>query len=217
VVLVHGLSGSWRWWRGIVPVLAARHSVHVVDLPRFGPVWPGRLRIADAVGWLTLWLEASGLGPAAVAGHSLGGLLTARVAAQRPRLVARLVLVAPAGIPLGRPVLGYALPLLEALRAAAPEFRRVLVADALRAGPAALLAGGLHATRADVRRELASLTAPTLILWGGRDPVLPARLAEEWQRRLPHAEVTLVPDAGHVPMVDAPDAVAEALLAFLAQ
>jgi pimeloyl-ACP methyl ester carboxylesterase len=215
LVLVHGLAGSWRWWGGVVPALSQGHAVHLVDLPRFGPLWPGRLRVADAADWLLGWLDAAGLREATVVGHSLGGLLTARAASRRPDLVARLVLVAPAGIPSGRAALGYGLPILEALRTATPAFRRVLLADAVRAGPAALLAGGLHATRADVRAELAGLGTPTLIVWGGRDPVLPARLAARWQECLPHAEVTLLPDAGHVPMVDAPDGVADALLAFL--
>ena len=217
VVLVHGLAGSWRWWREVIPPLAERHTVHVVDLPRFALVRPGRFRVAGAADWLALWLQASGSAGATVVGHSLGGLLTAQLAARKPDLVRRLVLVAPAGIPFGRPTIGYGLPLFEALRTAAPHFRRVLIADAARAGPATLLTGGLHATRSDVRRELASISAPTLILWGGRDPVLPATLAEQWQLRLPHAEVTMLPDAGHVPMVDAPEAVADALRAFLAE
>jgi pimeloyl-ACP methyl ester carboxylesterase len=217
LVLVHGLAGSWRWWGGVVPALSEGHAVHLVDLPRFGRVWPGRLRVGDAADWLLAWLDAAGLRDATVVGHSLGGLLTARAASRRPDLVSRLVLVAPAGIPSGRAALGYGVPILKALRTATPAFRRVLVADAARAGPAALLAGGLHATRADVRDELAGLRTPTLIVWGGRDPVLPARLAASWQECLPYAEVTLVPDAGHVPMVDAPGAVADALLAFLGE
>lgn len=217
LVLVHGLAGSWRWWDGVLPALAERHRVHLVDLPRFGAIRPRRLRPRNAADWLALWLEAAGIDAAAVVGHSLGGLLTARMAAKRPDLVTRLVLVAPAGIPFGRRAVGYGGALAEAFRTAAPEFRRLLVADAVRAGPAALLTGGLHATRADIREELAGITVPTLILWGGRDPVLPVRLAEEWRRSLPRADVSLLPSAGHVPMADEPRAVADALLGFLAE
>ena len=36
LVLVHGLAGSWRWWRPLLPLLAAERTVHAVDLPGFG-------------------------------------------------------------------------------------------------------------------------------------------------------------------------------------
>lgn len=40
VVLVHGLSGSWRWWQPVLEPLAERRRVHVLDLPRLGPRLP---------------------------------------------------------------------------------------------------------------------------------------------------------------------------------
>ena len=209
VLLVHGLSGSWRWWRPVLPALAREHAVHLVDVPRFAAL--ARFGPADAAAWLARFVEAAARGPVAAVGHSLGGLLTAQLAARRPDLVERLALVGPTGIPSGRGLLGHALPLLAALRRAPVH----VVVDAVRAGPESLLRGALYATGRDLRPDLGAIEAPTLLLWGERDPLVPARLAEEWRRGLPDARLTVLPGAGHVPMFDAPGALAGALLAFL--
>jgi pimeloyl-ACP methyl ester carboxylesterase len=209
LVLVHGLSGSWRWWRPVLPALAEGHAVHLVDVPRFAAL--ARFRPGDAAAWLGRFLETAVGGAAALVGHSLGGLLAAQLAARRPELVERLALVGPTGVPSGRGLLGHGLPLLAALRRAPAH----VVGDALRAGPGSLLRGALYATGHDLRPSLGSIDVPTLLLWGERDPLVPPRLAEEWRAELPDARLVVLPGAGHVPMFEAPGAVAAALLAFL--
>ncbi|MFL5337737.1 MAG: alpha/beta fold hydrolase, partial [Geminicoccaceae bacterium] len=62
--------------------------------------------------------------------------------------------------------------------------------------------------------ELGQLPAPAMILWGGRDTWFPSRLAHEYARRLPHAEVRLLDDAGHWPWLDEPGAI-DTVAAFL--
>src|SRR3712207_5983942 len=72
LVLVHGLSGSSRWWQPVLAPLAERHEVHLVDLPRASRI--ARSHGGDSVAWLARWLDAADTGAAAVVGHSLGGL-----------------------------------------------------------------------------------------------------------------------------------------------
>jgi pimeloyl-ACP methyl ester carboxylesterase len=80
LVLVHGLAGSWRWWSPVLGPLAARRRVYVVNLPRLRhPV-----RAALLSKWLARWLDAAGLDYLELAGHSLGGLVAAELAATRP-------------------------------------------------------------------------------------------------------------------------------------
>jgi pimeloyl-ACP methyl ester carboxylesterase len=62
--------------------------------------------------------------------------------------------------------------------------------------------------------RLASLTMPALIVWGERDPWLPVALADEYARRLPHAELRIAPNAGHWPWLDDPGLI-EAITDFL--
>jgi pimeloyl-ACP methyl ester carboxylesterase len=118
VVLVHGLSGSTRWWSRNVSDIAKRYRIYLVDLPGFGKMH--RLRrqfvLTEAADWLSEWMNAVGLERTHLVGHSMGGYICLRLAARRPAAVRRLVLVAPAGVPTGRSMVGYIGPLLGAAR-----------------------------------------------------------------------------------------------------
>jgi pimeloyl-ACP methyl ester carboxylesterase len=209
VVLVHGLAGSWRWWSDVWPALARRRTVYLLDLPHLR-----RRQSAEALSaWLGRWIEAVGLDDVDIVGHSLGGLVAAEVAAARPQRVRRLVLVAPAGIPCGLSYVKRGVRLVETLydvRSRLPT----IVGDALRTSPLALVRGAVFASDRDLRAELAAVHAPTLIVWGERDRLTPARVAGEWQRLLPLSRVVLLP-CGHVPMWEVPDELSACVLAFL--
>jgi pimeloyl-ACP methyl ester carboxylesterase len=206
-VLVHGLAGSSRWWRDVAPALALEHAVHLVDLPRWQAYDPDDLvdRIAR---------RFADLSPAAYIGHSLGGLLSVRLAARHPETVDRLVLVAPAGIP-GRSPLGSVLPLASALLHAGPFFLPRLALDTLRSGPANVLVAAARLLADDVRPDLTAVKVPTLLLWGDRDPLIPPGHAQEFLDALPDAQLELIPGASHVPMLERPSAVSRAVLEFL--
>jgi pimeloyl-ACP methyl ester carboxylesterase len=210
LVIVHGLSGSWRWWSLLTDRLAERHRLHLVALPRLG-----RMRAGGLASWLGRFLEAGGIERADVVGHSLGGLVAVELAAHEPRLVRRLVLVAPAGIPCGRGVLGRSLPLFEELYDVRTHLRTI-VADGVRAGPVSIVHGVVYVWERDLRAELGAVGAPTLLVWGERDRLLPARIADEWARLLPHATLVRLP-CGHVPMWEAPDDLARCMLDFLGE
>jgi pimeloyl-ACP methyl ester carboxylesterase len=204
LVLVHGLSGSARWWRKVGDRLSERRDVHVLDVP---PIHPH-----DAPRWLVAWLDGAGIDTVDLVGHSLGGLICARAAAAAPERVRRLALIAPAGIPTGRRLVGHAAPLAASL-AQVPAYAPRIALDALRTGPA-LIRAALYAATHDLRTELGRLEAPTLLVWGERDRLVPARVAGEWLSALPDARLVRL-DAGHVPMWDAPDELAAAVLDFL--
>lgn len=205
VVLVHGLSGSWRWWSDVWPALARRRTVYLVDL--------SQLRADALSAWLGRWLDAAGLEAVDLVGHSLGGLFAAEVAAARPQLVRRLVLVSPAGIPCELSYVNRGVRLVETLYELRDRLPTI-VGDALRASPLALLSGAVFASHRDLRAELAGVHAETLIVWGEHDRLTPARVAGEWQRLLPRPRLVVLP-CGHVPMWEAPDELAACVLDFL--
>jgi pimeloyl-ACP methyl ester carboxylesterase len=210
VLVLHGLSGSWRWWTQVVELLAHRHRLHFVGLPRLG-----RVRAGELAPWLVRFLDAAGLGRPDVIGHSLGGLLAAELAAQHPSRVRRLVLVSPTGISCERGVLGRSLPLFGELldvRGRLPT----IVADALRTGPVSLVHGVAYVWERDMRSELHAVTAPTLLVWGEHDRLVPARIAEEWQELLPDSRLLRL-NCGHVPMWSAPHELAASVLDFLGE
>lgn len=209
LVLVHGLAGSWRWWEPVFDTLAERRQLHVIDLPHLHRGWG----VARVSAWLAAWLDAAGIGPADVAAHSLGGLFAAELAATEPQRVRRLVLIAPAGIPnrAGLPVQALSLArALYHLRGRLP----MIGADVVRSGPLSLTHGVVFVLQRDLRPELPAVQSPTLLVWGDYDSLVPARLAEEWERLLPHARLLRL-RCGHAPMLERPRELGAAMLAFL--
>jgi pimeloyl-ACP methyl ester carboxylesterase len=207
--LVHGLSGSWRWWAPVVEALSAHRRVHLTTLPR-----PRHAVDFDGLSaWLAGWLDAAGVERADFAGHSLGGLFAAELAAREPTRVRRLVLVAPAGISCRRGLPRRALALLDSLYRIRDQPWTV-VGDALRTGVVPLAAGVAFESHCDIRPELGLIRAPALLAWGERDRLVPVRLAEDWQRLLPRSRVVRLA-CGHVPMLEAPEQLARCMVSFL--
>jgi pimeloyl-ACP methyl ester carboxylesterase len=205
VVLVHGLAGSWRWWSPLLPSLAERRRVYVVDLPR--------LRGTELSAWLEGWLDAAELERVDLAGHSLGGLVVAELAARSPQRARRLVLVAPAGIPCGRGVIARTPPLVGALYAIRRSLPMV-AGDALRTGPLALMRGIVFVSTRDLRTLLPRVHVPTLLVWGEHDELVSIRVADEWRRHLPDVRFVGL-RCGHVPMLETPRELAAHMLHFL--
>jgi pimeloyl-ACP methyl ester carboxylesterase len=210
-VLVHGLSASWRWWSAALPFLSRDYTCHLLDLPRFS----GTVRPDAAADWLSTWADEAELRKMRLVGHSLGGAVAARLAVVRADLVEALVLVAAVGMPSRRRLAEYAWPLFATLRMTNPLFLGRIAADAVRAAPAALVRGSLYSARADISNEARCIRAPTLLLWGERDTLVPLSLAAEWQRAIPSSRLVVLPGAGHVPMVERPREFAKLLLEFL--
>ncbi len=205
IVFVHGLSASSRWWRAVLPLLGGREA-RLLDLPRFGRHFRPE-RVTD---WLAAEIEAEA--PVVLVGHSMGGLVCASLAVERPELVHALVLIAPAGAPELRSLQAYARGLVRTFLSARPGLMRTIAEDAIRTGPEALLHGALFATGSSFA---GNVSAPTLLIWGARDRLIPVELAAEWQRAIPQARLEVIDDAAHVPMVETPSVFAERLLHFL--
>lgn len=217
LVLVHGLSGSSRWWTPVLPELAKRRTVLLVDLPGFGSLGRrSRFVFSEASGWLLDWITAAEVGRPSLVGHSMGAAIAVRAAAARPDAFERLVLAAPAGL-VARPLLAHGVPFALALRHVRPRFGSVLVRDALVAGPRTLLRASFEVANADVRPDLRRVTAPTLVVVGGRDPLVPPAVAEVVRSELAGTQVVVLEEAAHVPMFDRPHEFAEAVLEFLDQ
>jgi pimeloyl-ACP methyl ester carboxylesterase len=241
-VLLHGLGTTRQIWSLVTEPLAAAHRVITLDLPGFGesaPVGDGfdLDQVTDRVARALAVHHVSA--PFDLVGHSLGGALALTLAAHRPNLVRRLVLVAPAGLqrrrtPLPGALLGPgATGLFAARRRLAalsdlPWGRRLLLAYAAADGatispgharmmveasaPAQRIAAATAViAQADLMPMLRSTSAPLGLLWGRQDRAVPLALAAEIQTARPDAELEVVEWTGHVPMVERPDAFALAL------
>lgn len=215
VILLHGLSGSVAWWGRNLAALARDFRVHAIDLVHHGGWRRSRFVLGDIAEHLAAWMPAAGLARASFVGHSMGGHIAARLAAEHPELVEKLVLVNAAALfPRTGPKLAPA-RLLRWLPTFPPLLAPILLRDALRAGPLTLWQATRDLLASDLRPNLEAITAPTLILWGDRDGLLPVELAHELHAALPSSELRIFPGAGHNPMWETPAAFNEAVRAFL--
>lgn len=219
IILIHGLSGSSRWWVRNVPSLAEHYRVYLIDLPGFGTMhrFHARFVLDEVSSWVMLWMKAVGISRANLIGHSMGGYICIWIAAHQPEVVDHLVLVSPAGIPRIRSLLGYAIPLVVALRYLTPSFFPILLYDALRAGPLTLLRAAQDLLTKDVRDCLHSIVAPTLLIWGEDDTLVPPSLGDILHQEIAHSQFMALKKAGHVGMFDQPQRFNAAVLTFLAE
>ncbi|MFN7051264.1 MAG: alpha/beta fold hydrolase [Gemmobacter sp.] len=95
VVLIHGVGLRAEAWAPQIAALAADHRVIAVDMPGHGesdPL-PEGARLPDYVSWAARVVAALDLGPVSLAGHSMGAMIAAGVAVERPDLLARVALL----------------------------------------------------------------------------------------------------------------------------
>jgi pimeloyl-ACP methyl ester carboxylesterase len=67
---------------------------------------------------------------------------------------------------------------------------------------------------ADSRKDASRVSAPTLVVWGARDRLAPSDTRAHWLLALPNAEIHVIPNAGHVPMIETPDELAAVIRSF---
>ena len=238
VVLVPGMGDLRATYRFLAPVLrAAGYRVACTDLRGHGDSDTTFTAYGDeeTAGDLTALIEALG-GPAVVVGNSMGAGAAAIVAADRPDLVAGLVLVGPfvrngptgAGkrlllrLAMARPWAASSwksyLPKLYAGRRPEDfdEYRSRVVASLRRPGYARAFSVTTRTDHDPAEARLGDIAAPTLVVMGDQDPDFPDPAAEAgWIAAALSAEVVMVPDAGHYPQSQQPEITAQAVVAFL--
>ncbi|GAB4207842.1 MAG: alpha/beta hydrolase [Roseiflexaceae bacterium] len=216
VVLIHGLSGSSRWWSQNLRALAQHHRVYALDLIGFGESRCGHpFVLSEAASIIAQWMDGIGLEQASVIGHSMGGLIAADLAADHPERIARLALVDPAAHPFDLKLFGPPSMLLQAMRYLPLNFLALLISDAYKAGPSTLLSAIFDLFTTDIRHKLGAIRAPTMLVWGEHDVLVPLSLGMKLREYLPHARFVVMKAAGHNPMMDRPEAFNRLMSDFL--
>ncbi len=215
LLLVHGLAGSGLWWKHNVDVFAQHFTVYVVELTGYGTNRAWRpLRLRAAADCLASLIASTPGDRADIVGHSMGGHISVHLAAQYPERVDRLVLAGASGL-VRSDILHMALKLPIAAWHSPLSFAPILARDALRAGPVNLLLSTLDILKDDTTEALAKITAPTLLVWGEHDVLVPPALGTAAQELLRGSELVVIDGAGHNVMWDRPDDFNRVVLQFL--
>ena len=230
VILIHGLGGSVDDWKNTLPALARNFHVVAFDLPGFGKSDKGSQHYSPTLyARLAHFLSNRYFSekPYHIVGHSMGGAIALRFAAQRPLRFQRLVLIDAAGILHPQVISKFqAGSLLErtsgvkqtrgfAERISGKILEQVdklpiLPTDIVNSslGRDVVLQGGpekiaaLELAGEDFSYAVSSVTESTLVLWGDNDLTVPLRTGKVLAARMPHARLEIIPNAGHVPMDD---------------
>ncbi|MBV8357454.1 MAG: alpha/beta fold hydrolase [Deltaproteobacteria bacterium] len=218
--------------------LSKRFTVTAPLLPGFGS--DGEEHLHEEVQKLVFWvwdlLDALEIERPLLIGHSFGGMLAAEMAATEPRRVRKLVLAAPAGLFIAEhPTLDFFAMTPEALVKAAFHDPQCEAAKALTTPPSdpaaatEAIVGRIRALAAAGRfmwpngdrglnERLYRIKAPTLLLWGESDRLIPPVYAEAFRRLLVGAasvRVQIIPAAGHALFAEQRQAALDAIINFL--
>lgn len=240
VVLIHGYTDSARDWVPLVPYLSPRLHLILVDLRGHGQSSKPdccytRLDFAYDI---KLLLDTLDIRRADIVGHSLGSIVAQTFAESWPEHTRRVVLISSTGgprpgAPPAKPAYDYAAQIRKLKEPIDPDSpfmiewwssptpvdpdflrrqRRDAAAIPLRVWLAILDQGLVDS---DLQRTLPNLTAPTLLIWGQKDPIMSEEVRQTLRQALPRAQVKVFPGLGHNPFWEDPAQCAAVINAFL--
>lgn len=236
VVLLSSGAHDRHDWDELRALLPRRFRTVAIDWPGHGESPAGHgpasaMRFADVAEEAVSKLAVDG---AILVGNSVGGFSAARLAIRRPELVKGLVIVDGGGFAGRSPLVRVFCALMSRpgfLRAIYPAFAARYMRARTDADRRAL-AFGIATTRQDpglkaltelwrsfaspehdLRSQASQITAPTLLVWGRRDPVIPLRIGRRIERMVKGSRLVAF-DSGHVPHTTDPERFAAELIGF---
>jgi triacylglycerol lipase len=233
VVIVHGVGGHKEDWQGVAAALARHHRVYAIDMLGFGESSKNGddLSMPVQASAVIALLDHEHVRRADLVGNSVGGWVTATVAANYPQRVHRLVLIDAAGFKAmfeGPPPVNFDPGNAEEMQkliditinsavAKTPGLAQHAYERYVASGEKAISAtwgkGLFQSPR--IEELFPKVKAPTLVLWGADDKLFPSALAGAFSSQITGSRAQLIPDAGHFPQIDNPAATTRAIVEFL--
>lgn len=234
LVFLHGAGGIVAG-EPILDKLAAKYHVFAPLLPGYGDSQetPALREMLDFTLHTLDVVEALGLKDPLLAGHSMGGMIAAEMAALAPGEFSRLALIAPAGLWLdAHPIadlfamLPYEMPpylfhdvemgtklMTAGLALTDPEWLKgFLVMNARQMGTAGKILFPIP--ERGLAERLYRIKAKTLLIWGASDNLIPPVYGEAFKKAIKGAQLTIIPKAGHLVTLEQPDELVGALAAL---
>ncbi|WDI32345.1 alpha/beta hydrolase [Hyphococcus flavus] len=241
VLLVHGFTHSLETWNNWTDALKSDYRVIRYDLLGHGLTGPDPLeRYApqERAAFIGDIMDALGLDSVVIAGNSLGGLAAWRFAAEQGDKVNGLILISAGAFPLnGVSDTPAEIPAaMKAYLLTAPEAGVRASAEIIYGDDSKITDGRVATMRDMIRREgngqaliksleeftlpdpaeaLSSITAPTLILWGENDVIIPIEQGRRIEELIPNARLLSYPGVGHAAQEEAPEETVADAKAFL--
>jgi pimeloyl-ACP methyl ester carboxylesterase len=242
LLMLHGFGASLHTWEPWAAALSNQFRTVRFDIPGFGLTEPdptGDYSDERSIKLLSALMDKLSIERAVLIGHSMGGKLAWMFAAKFPDRVSKLILVSPDGfesegfeygkkasVPMLVRLLPYTLPTFMVRMNLAPAYGEpsALTDDALTRYRDMMLAPGSRAAMIARMEQvelqppeplLARIQAPTLLIWGEKDAMIPVGNAKDYIKALPDSRVVTLPHAGHLPHEETADQSVITVLAFL--
>ena len=226
IVLLHGAGGSRLDWH--FRHVACGAPVIAVDLPGHGALIGefGRLTIGAYAEAVIGLLDSLHLPRVIVAGHSMGGAIALTLALDYPTRVAGLILIGtgarlrvhPAildGILREPEATARQIATLSWSAKSPPAARQQMVHRLLALPPTTLHDDFQACNHFDITDRVATIHTPTLILVGADDQMTPPKYSALLAERITGARLVVIPNAGHMVMLEQPDAVSSQINTWL--
>ncbi len=228
VVFLHGAGGHHLYWPPQVRRLPGQRII-ALDLPGHGKsAGTGYHTIERYAGELADFVRSIGVSTAILVGHSMGGAIALHMALEYPRHVLGLCLVGTgAKLRVAPALLGASadperfhevIALIRTLSFApqsSPRLQEMATARMTEVRPSVLHGDFLACNAFDVTTRLEEIAVPTLIICGTEDRMTPPWYSEFLKTHIAGSAMELVPDAGHMVMLEQPEAVAGHVERFL--
>jgi pimeloyl-ACP methyl ester carboxylesterase len=242
LLLMHGFGSSLQAWDDWSLKLEQKYRVIRLDLPGFGLTGASPANDYSEekdLAILTHFADKLGLEKFSIIGHSMGGKMAWTLAASQPERVQALVLMAPDGFPEAKDfgtkpyevpavtgLIKYFLPKYLVRKSIEPAFAEAdALSDArvnryydmLRAPGvrAAILERSNQTIYTDPVPRLKAIKAPTLLIWGEQDQMIPSTNAKSYANVLSNSTTVLVPKLGHLLQEEQPEKGLTAVMQFL--
>lgn len=229
VVLLHGAAGNHLSWAAEIRRLKGS-LIYALDLPGHGKsgILDGQQTVAGYAGKVIEWLEALRLQRAVFVGHSLGGAIALQMGIFHPEHVLGLGLVST-GVRLRvnsellelaarKTTFNTAVAVLvkKSFSAQAPTRLVELVTQRMLETRPSVLYGDLMACNSfDVKERVGAIKRSTIVIGGALDQMTPLRYSQFMADSIPGAEMRIIPNAGHMMILEKPLEVALVLDNFL--
>jgi pimeloyl-ACP methyl ester carboxylesterase len=245
LVLLHGTGSSLHAWEGWTQALKDSHRIIRFDLPGFGLTGPAPDGVYSAdrdMSVLIALLDKLGIERFVLGGNSLGGSIAWRTALAHPSRVEKIILVDAGGYPgaaISQPI-GFRLARLPGvswlLQNTLPRFLVVQGFRSVFGNPGRVTPGMVERSIELTQREgnrralldrfrqrqpgalsgrIPELKLPALIMWGGKDRLIPPENAGRFHRDIQGSTLVIYDDLGHAPEEEDPARTVEAVKQFL--
>lgn len=209
LIFVHGWLGSWRYWVPMMEEFATDHRTYALDLWGFGDSSqrPGRYNVDSYVELLVAFMDQLGIWHTPLIGHTLGGAIATRLAAEYPDRVSKVL---AAGLPLTANAINRKLLSSGPNDALARLFwhrQRPYpeVETAMSKMDENVIARTIESvSRLDLRDTMYDVDVPLLTVYGGKDNVISPAQADNLETELLAARSIVLPNARHFLMLDEP-------------